>query len=298
MWRLSFCKRQWAIAAGGPARHTTARQGFIVTLHTPSGEVGIGEASPLPSHSIETLADAHHALVAWPARFRGSDYATLLQATPSAAVRFAISTAWWRAFAAVQRRAVADVLGQPPRSLARAIVVDDATQAAAATQRGAAEIKIKLQPEAPERLRDIARATMLPLRVDVNQAWPLHDLPALVELCNSLDVATLEEPCSDAHLQDLPIRGRLGFDETFARVAAPHREAWLRALTRPAALILKPTVLGAWEEIIAVANLARALGHNVIVTHALESPVGFAACEEVALACGPGPHGLGPYLTN
>jgi O-succinylbenzoic acid--CoA ligase len=83
-------------------------------------------------------------------------------------------------------------------------------------------------------------------------------------------------------------------------VAPPSRADLARALASPnlAALVIKPTVVGGITAARALAAEARAAGKRAVITHALEGPIGTAACAALALsladatvAAGLAPHG-------
>jgi hypothetical protein len=54
-------------------------------------------------------------------------------------------------------------------------------------------------------------------------------------------------------------------------------------------------VLGGFRTTSALAQRGRALGARIVISHALESPIGLAACAHLALTMGEGIHGLAPH---
>ncbi len=55
---------RWSIAGLGAARGRTERAAVIVEARSERGAIGLGEASPLPGTSLDTVADAEHAIAA------------------------------------------------------------------------------------------------------------------------------------------------------------------------------------------------------------------------------------------
>ena len=256
---------------------------------------------------------------------RGAVEASLAEITSSPSARFAIETALLSAIASARHCRVRDLLAldrgadlAAPTPLAIAHVVDTVDEALGAVAAHAAVLKIKLaDPPDLDRVRAIAHATAahaIPIRLDANQSWPAPRVPAylaalaaLPELAGRLEL--VEEPCADtwrllvesaasaASTTRLPIP--LALDESLATLAGPADLADLdRALAAPdlAALVLKPTLLGGAFACLALAARARARGVPCIVTHALEGPVGTAACVELAHAlASPRAAGLAPH---
>jgi L-alanine-DL-glutamate epimerase-like enolase superfamily enzyme len=81
----------------------------------------------------------------------------------------------------------------------------------------------------------------------------------------------------------VPLPCRIALDESLAALPA---DARLTALRSPglAAVVLKPTLLGGLAASLELATLARGFGVAAVASHALEGPVGTAACAELALA--------------
>ncbi|HUJ62227.1 MAG TPA: enolase C-terminal domain-like protein [Kofleriaceae bacterium] len=262
---------RWPIAPRGAARELRERRAVIVAVKDATGAIGLGEAAPLPGLSRDTIADAVAAMRA---------LATLEVVTPAItdapAARFAIETA----LAVVAARPSA----RRARPLRTAIVVDDADGARAARS-GCLKIKLGAGDDVA-RVAAIARAAPdAELRLDANRAWPPREAAArIAELAAVARIAFVEEPCRDAHrLLDAPLAAPLALDESLGELA-PGELA--RALASPqlAALVLKPTLLGGAARCLELAAAARAAGVAAIASHALEGPIGFAACAELARA--------------
>jgi L-alanine-DL-glutamate epimerase-like enolase superfamily enzyme len=216
------------------------------------------------------------------------------------AARFAIETALCDAIArdrgislaallheAAGRRSAPSAPGRVPHRVPLAAVIDDPDAARRAFAAGIRCFKIKLAAgDSPERVLAIARSTPgATLRIDANRSWPRAEVPARLAALASLPIEYVEEPCRDAHLllQSGPLPARLALDESLPALS---RADLLTALRSPdlAALVLKPTVLGGLSVALELAALARRFGVAAVASHALEGPIGTAACAELALA--------------
>lgn len=252
---------RWQLAPTGAARGRTEREAIIVRI----GD-GFGEAAPLTDDS---------------------------QAR-DAAMQFALETARLDDEARARGVSLAELLvAQPSASLPYARVVDDPRDASGAC------IKIKVGPTGDvERVRAIAAAAPnARLRVDANRSWPADRVVELMRAYAGLPIDYIEEPCADAAAlatrEPLPLP--IALDESLAAIAEHELDVALRS-GRIAALVLKPTLLGGFARCLELAARARAAGVVAIVSHALEGPIGTAACAELARAIGGiAPVGLAPH---
>lgn len=307
---------QWPIASTGAARGRDERVAMLVELRTDRGAIGIGEAAPLPGLSVDTLEDAAAGIAALVARVPFSVEPTAAaigrfaaELTTSASARFAIETALLDALGASTGQTLAQLLSRTPvRELPCAMVVDTADAARAAVAVGARTLKIKVgRPAGHERARPLADASTferdrdgdlarvmsigeavpgIDLRLDANRSWPRDRVRGFLFALADLPIELVEEPCLDAHeLLTEPLPCPIALDESLATLP---RDALYAALRSPGlgALILKPTVIGGFAACLALAARARDAHVPVVITHALEGPIGTAACAELALAIG------------
>lgn len=300
---------RWPLIARGAARgRGSERASTIIAVGTLDGATGLGEAAPLHGVSIDTLADAVRAVddlsnrslveLATP----GHASAIADRVTHAPAARFALETALLSAYAQTARTSVARLLTPLPKAeLLLSVVVDHASEAERAVTAGARCLKIKVGSADPDidiaRVRAIAdRAPSVQLRLDANRGWPAADLGRIVAELADLPIDYIEEPCPDAHLLlDGDLELRIALDESLIHLDRPSLD---RALTSPrlAALVLKPTLLGGFARCLELAALAHQHGVAPVVTHALEGPIGTAACHELARAIGSDvPVGLAPH---
>jgi O-succinylbenzoic acid--CoA ligase len=306
----------WPIDGSGAARGSTQRIAIVVEVRSETGAIGLGEAAPLPGLSRETVEDARRALeeLAQRVPFELDDVSHL--ASPAA--RFAIETALLDAAARERGVSVAAVLAESVRGtrideqhqatgdrrpetghedpcavidrdpVPIAVVIDTIDEARAAVARGARCLKLKVGPRGDlERVRAIAAAVPgVSLRLDANRTWPRESVRERLAALATLPIEFIEEPCVDAHRllgEALPIR--IALDESLTTLSSDDIDV---ALASPslAALILKPTLLGGMHACLELAGRARRAGVPAIVSHALEGPIGTAACAELARALG------------
>jgi o-succinylbenzoate synthase len=296
---------RWPIAPRGAARGGwRERAALVLAVRDDLGATGLGEAAPLPGMSIDALADAAPAIEALAARLPlaidSPGHATAIadRVTTAPAARFAIETALLSALAQRARTSVAHLLCAIPQAeLAHAVVVDDAAGARAAVAAGARRIKIKATADELARVHQVARAAPgIALRVDANRSWPRAEVPRLLSTLAALPIEFVEEPCQGTHeLLDAPLACQLALDESLVEL---DRTSLVRALASPglAAIVLKPTLLGGFARCLELAAAAHQHGVAPVVSHALEGPIGAAACVELARAIGADvPVGLAPH---
>jgi len=227
----------------------------------------------------------------------------------SPAARFAIETALLDAMAHERGVPLAALLallpgghgGSPPPAAHRRIprvplaaVVDDPEGARRAFAAGIRCFKLKLTADDPlARAIDIAAAAPgVRLRIDANRAWPRDEVPDRLAALAALPVDYVEEPCRDTHqLLATSLPCKLALDESLAELTPDQLAAALRS-PGLAAIVLKPALIGGLAAALVLAAQARRAGVAAIVSHALEGPIGTAACAEFALALG-GPHAAG-----
>ncbi|HEY0194643.1 MAG TPA: enolase C-terminal domain-like protein [Kofleriaceae bacterium] len=312
----------WPIASRGAARGRTERAAVLLELTAvrstlddpelilerlprPARLVGLGEAAPLPGMSIDALADAAHDLAELarrvPFELSDTDEASVFAAgaarAPSA--RFAIETALFDLLAREHDRSIAQLFTPRLRAVPLSAVVDTADEAARAVAAGMRSLKLKLGADDDlERVAQIAAAAPgVRLRIDGNGTWRRRDVADRLAQLAQLPIDYVEEPCGASHeLLDEPLACKLALDESLTGLLMSELRP---ALASPAlaAVVLKPTLLGGLTPALVIAQLARASGVAAVVSHALEGPIGTAACAELALvlggdvAVGLAPHG-------
>ncbi len=292
---------------------------MIVRLHATDGPDGYGEASPLPGYSPDDLPSCERALLAIPearlsalAALEGpaevlEGVEMLLPASVPAA-RFGLETALLDRLGRRLGRPIwsllADLLANPvSRERTRvelcALLVSDDPDAALleARRRNAAGVrtfKLKVGPEtlqpAQQATLALLRATLgdtVALRIDANRSLNRRALPDTLRALAVYDPEFVEEPLSDPQPEDFATSPcGLALDESLQTLGAVALERLLR-LPTCRALVLKPTCLGGLGRCLALARYGTSLGCESVVSHALEGPIGWAACAHLALAVSP-----------
>ena len=284
----------------------THREGLLLRV-TEGGLAGFGEASPLPSYSPDTLAEAEAELTRWIEGGCGDNTDSI--SAPSA--RFAAETALLDLKAQFRSKPLWRALSgsESPRSrpvqglLAHGLSSDDLVQRARElVGSGLKTLKLKVGPAVEEEAArlDALRQEFgedITLRLDANRSLAIEEATRTLEAWSVFNVEWIEEPCAEPGPVDSPIA--LAFDETL-HDADMSRGGWqpLRYWAKEApyvAMVLKPTVLGL-NVCLKLARLAKRAALQVVVSHAFEGPVAFEACAHLALAvgsnsaCGLAPH--------
>lgn len=298
----------------------TERRGLLWAVRDGRGRLGVGEASPLPGYSPDTLEECWRELAALARAPDGAEAAEVaLEAVAgmaagvaAPAARFAVETALldllgqhagvpvagllarlarWPAAEPQERVAVNALISMP---VAAADV--DATLAAVARARarGVRCFKIKIGAHFAREL-DVLRAVRarhgadVTLRLDANQAWTAREAAEHLAWLRDIAPEYVEEPCRDAG--DLAAMAPAGpavpvaLDESLA-TAAPRLVDELLARGRVRALVLKPMLLGGALRCLELAARARAHGALAVASHLLDGPVALAACAHLALVLG------------
>jgi L-alanine-DL-glutamate epimerase-like enolase superfamily enzyme len=274
------------------------RPAAIVRARGESGAVGLGEASPLPGRSPDTVDDCARAVAALrgvlpitlsPKSALGfaADLATAVAASAPAA-RFAIETALCDLVARTAGWPLARLLAPLPGPAAavpiNALCATPA-EASAALARGIRCVKVKARGEL-DHVRAIHGVIAgAQLRVDANQAWSATDSVARLEELAALGVEYVEEPAPGlARTLRAPLAAPIALDES---LVDPELDAWLDdalASRAIAALVLKPALVGGLAACLALAGRARAHGVGAVVTHSFDGPIATAAACELARA--------------
>jgi O-succinylbenzoate synthase len=304
---LVAAARSWHLTPGGAVRpQWNARESLVVGVRAASGEIGIGEAAPLPGMSRDTLADVDRSCASFTERIplhveSPAQVAGVVATVDAPAARFALETALLAALAQRARTSLAYVLAAAPQhDVTRAIVVDSDGDPRLTTAR-CVKIKLGRPATAADLMRVVRIARAAPaarLRFDANRGWPRDVTPGLLRAiaaalgADAARVDYVEEPCALAHellVEPLPLP--IALDESLIELPVVVLDTAL-ASGRLAALVLKPTLLGGLGRCIELAALARSYGVAAIASHALESSIGRAACTQLARALG-GTHAHG-----
>lgn len=294
-------------------RAWSSRDGVLLRLVDESGRVGVGEASPLPDYSRDTVAACAVALrslrfldeyaldpskavapqiAAWSAAIDGE--------LPAA--RFALETALldlvaqetqkpvW-ALLSAERGAFTDFVPLCTLLTARS-ATESSDEAMKAIERGVTTVKLKVGKSA-QRQQELALVDAVRhaigsgarIRLDANQS--LHADTLVPELASFAvyDPELIEEPSTLEGLTTLersPIA--VGLDESLQ--SSTTVQALKRVVEQPwcTAVVLKPTALGGVSRCLELARWAAGYNLQITVSHTFEGIVGHACAAHVALA--------------
>ncbi len=231
------------------------RTGLLIRKRTDSRHPwSYGEASPIDSHSQDSIADC----LAWLSGEKSQE--------PPASLRFAMSTLEnWEAVAfdseaRVHSSALLD-LGVSSSDLYRYL------------ERGFRVFKLKISPKNLHAAADLMRAALdrrsdLLFRLDANQSFDPSNLNSLFKILSGLPIDYVEDPCifssevfSAFKDQKISVAMDQHFDTNFPVDVA----------------VLKPTVLGGETEISRVIGDLRQRGRRVVLSSCLETEIGRAS---------------------
>jgi o-succinylbenzoate synthase len=277
---------------GNTQQRWPARHGLILRIWDAAGRQGIGEASPLPGLSPDSLADCAAALHDIHQRLAGVDsdgwpQAPGLVGRPSA--EFAFESAVLDLAGRVTGCSAAALLaGRPPwPTVELNALVDSLDAARQARQRGMTTLKLKIGgPDWAAELRLLSSLRQelggdWQLRLDANGGFAVELARQRLGELLPLSPQLVEQPTRPGQLAGL---GRCAVawaaDES---LADPAEATQLLHADGCVAWVLKPALLGLRRaRQLAVAAQAQRLG--VIVTHLFDGPVGLAAASELALS--------------
>lgn len=259
------------------------------TERTPTTPMEIARAGDTAKHRARRESTRH----AGSGATRGvvDDVIAVASTTVSPSARFAIETALLAAAAREMGMPIATLLvPRPAASLPCAMVVDDPAAARRAVLAGVRTLKIKVGGAGTadvERVIAIHRAAPdAMLRLDANRSWPRERVMPMLRSLAELPIEFVEEPSANSLAllsESLPVP--LALDESLALLSS---DQLARALASPnlAAIVVKPTLVGGLHAATQLAAKAREAGKRVVISHALEGPIGTAACAALAVAIG------------
>jgi L-alanine-DL-glutamate epimerase-like enolase superfamily enzyme len=274
------------------------RQTLVLSLTTPDGVTGHGEAAPLEPYDGVPLELVEHALERYAAVLAAAadtaNGAELLDACRAVAdlpqALAAVDLALWDAAGRRAGRPVAELLADAPE---RAVAVnatigagDPEAAAGAAAQAAAAGfacVKLKVGIGDDDARVAAVRAAVGPgvaLRLDANGAWSVEEAERRIGELAVHDLELVEEPVSGvAALRAL--RDRVEVPIAMDETAAQHGAIASGAAD---AVCLKISRAGGISALLAQAVLVRATGAEVYLASTLDGPLGIAAALHCAAA--------------
>lgn len=317
--KLELQRVRVAVSGARDARRSwNERESVRLSCTDATGTRGVGEASPLPGYSRDTLDDVEAALRALDAAAVASALeqrsvlgalSALSALLPSElpAARMALETAALDWLGQSRQLSAPALLGAPAgatRRLAALLgpagsdnLLRDAERARLA---GFEHFKLKLgepgrlaaEVEAIAQLRE-QLGTEVGLRLDANGALSAAELERAWPALAPLDIELFEEP--GAEPEALSGRLPLALDESLQGLSVEDAMAALKS-RRARAVVLKPMALGGIAHCWRLAELAMKAGASVVVSHCFDGPHAWRAAAALALALPAGAaHGLAPH---
>ncbi len=286
------------------------REGFVLQLAVDCGEPGLGEASPPYWIDGRPLADTRAALEAIvkklddcrePAELRKAllDNRGTGHLTPAAAC--ALDTALLDLEARRRGVGVAAILGgaaQTPLPVCALLTARTpaaiARQARGARARGYTVFKLKVGAGTPGDDLENARALRgavgqsALIRLDANRAWSFTQAVSALRAIGPQGIEFVEEPLKRGAAAELARLAdaagvAVALDESIRRVA--DLEAFCPARGPAPVIVLKAARVGGLSRCVEIARAARARGvAQIVVSDAIESPVGMSAAVHLAAA--------------
>jgi L-alanine-DL-glutamate epimerase-like enolase superfamily enzyme len=300
----------------GAAAGLGKRAFAVLRLMRADGTTGLGEASPLPGYSIDSIEDVGNELrrladgpvradpLASPLDLLTAAFAAHPVECPAS--RFALETALLDWLGHTRGTPLHEILAgktlRQPIPIADLVTEKDCAAwpalADALIEDGATHLKFKIGLDLDAELKALGAIRRahpgIALRADANRLIALDALRKHAASLESLELELLEEPVSAAHWPaacSLPLPFAL--DETLRDEALSER---LLKDGRICAVVVKPTVIGGLRASFEIAERAAAHGASYLVSHTFDGPIARAAAAELALAlqtelaAGLGPH--------
>ena len=287
----------------GAAVGLSKRAFAVLRLTRDDGTSGVGEASPLPGYSPDSMAEVSDELqrlvdvpvdanpLASPLDLLVDAFAAHPLSHPAAC--FALETALLDWLGHTRNEPLHHVLGgaaqrQPIPIADLVLEVDPASWPACAdtlVADGATHLKLKAGADLGAEIRalqTIRRAhPTLPLRLDANRRIPLDALRRHAESLEALELELFEEPVAPTDwlaALDLPLPFAL--DESLRDEELSRRLLGSGAIR---AVVIKPMVLGGLRASFEAAEQAATHGAQYLVSHTFDGPIARAATAELAL---------------
>ncbi|MGB3053008.1 MAG: enolase C-terminal domain-like protein [Polyangiales bacterium] len=302
--QIDLLEGELADALIGGAEGVSKRAFAVLRLMRGDGTTGLGEASPLPGYSPDSIAEAAEELqrladepvqvdpLASPLELLIDAFAA--HPLRHASSRFALETALLDWLGHTRAEPVHRVLGgdaeRPAVPIADLVMTAESNSWHARTDElladGATHVKLKIGANLDreiDALRAIRKAhPTLPLRLDANGRIPVAVLRQHAEALEALELELIEEPVAP---EDWPIA--LGLPLPFALDETLRDEALSQQLLesgRIVAIVIKPMVLGGLRASFEIAERAAAHGARYLVSHTFDGPIARAMTAELALA--------------
>ena len=288
-------------------KHTTLhhREGLILVLTDDSGHAGIGEISPLPGFSRETLETAILNTTMILDKMIGSAEFTAhcfsqrkggwAESVAPSVAHYGVETTILSLLANINDATPGDLLfGKssdrvPINGLIRGSLSDWVPEAERMIGSGYKTLKIKvgrinstLEARGIRDIREVA-GPEIKLRLDANRSWDLATAIEFGKTVESADIEYIEEPLLEP--VDLPrffdaCGIPFAFDESLHQIMDPTIS--FESYTGLRALVLKPTLIACTARFIALVKQAKENGVQPVMSSSYESDVGLIHLAQLA----------------
>ena len=286
----------------------TERTGLIVKLHTENDHVALGEISPLPGLSRETMTQAEAEIARLRSLVTGRDMPDNLEELSGGfdrwlggynmapSVRFGFETACLNLMAVAQGVPLCKLISESSRDsisvngLLTGSHNEIMDKAARLLDMGYTAFKLKVgrssvrqDAETTLAIRGLIGDSAL-LRLDANRAWSIDDALAFDHAVAGHKIDYIEEPVRSLSLlkkliNETGVSLPIALDESLLELTSQA----LASLSRIVAIVLKPTLWGL-EKAVQVARAATGLGITPVVSSSFESGVGLKTLAHMAAA--------------
>lgn len=302
--RLDLLEGELNESLVGGAADLSKRTFAVLRLMRADGASGLGEASPLPGYSPDSIEQVSEELkrltdapvqgdpLASPLELLVDAFAAHPMKHPSS--RFAFETALLDWLGHTRGKPVHQILAgdveRPSVAIADLVMEAKPTSWPVRVDElladGATHIKLKVGADLDAELaalQTIRRAhPRLPLRLDANRRIAIEALRRHTKALEALELELLEEPVPPEQWRAavrLPLP--FGLDETLRDEGLSRQ---LLETGRIRAVVIKPMVLGGLRASFEMAERAAAHGAQYLVSHTFDGPIARAATAELALA--------------
>jgi len=285
----------------------THREGLLLTSDYMSFSV-YGEAAPLPGFSEETIKDVDalikekfEVIDRYFMQDNGYDnwnaFAASLKLPPS--LRFGLDTFLFDRLSKYEKLPLSQYLSKSSPSCVRINALIRETkpeeikkEAQAYWQRGFKTLKLKVSDDFGETvsiLKELrADFPKAHLRIDANQSWEVDQTIKNLQALESLDIEYCEQPVKVADmLMQNEICMKCAIPVAADEAARSVEEIEILIENNAAdLLVIKPMLIGSFDELFRIAEIAKAHGIELVFTTSFESGIGRVATAHLAAALG------------
>lgn len=283
----------------------------MLELVEENGFVGLGEASPLPGFSRESLEEAAEQLASSTSALIGRNLTKdclynneafsqeLNNSGLSPSARFGIELALWNIYAALEGKSLTELLCSSPvgsvpvNGLLNGSVREVLAEGYRMREAGYEAVKLKVGGRSVGEDAELVRSLRgvlgegVSLRLDANRAWSFVEAASFARAIEGVEYEYMEEPLADpSRFADFAreFGAPVALDESLVGMSPEglERHGYARAV------VIKPTMIGGISQTLRLAEEAHRLGITPVISSAYETGVGAGALLALAAATGGG----------